>query len=226
MTHHELTPILQQLTEPLEAAIVTHPGFRAGGSHNALHHSCCGFATALLQEELVNSHGIETSRVVASKIDMIPRDPLFSRYLNHVVLYSADHDAIIDPSYSQFMKLFGINSLDAAKHPDLVGLYPTEKIAVIESGTHHEFADSFVSHCLGVRAAAASLVGKERTDNLSFFNGTPDDDVRKAIAAIWDIDLYEPFPLDDSDRQVSLHVTAREALIANKKTSSRGHSAG
>jgi len=212
----QITRITRDIEPSLSKAVASHPGYGIGGVENALISTSCGFTTGILQKHLAEAHHIPTERLIAERLDTLPRDPVFSRYLNHVLLHEPESGTIIDPTYSQFVRLFGASYIEVAQKADLIDAFPNEKIAVFPSREYQQFASEFTRFCIGKRAFIADQLGADTARQQDFFTGLDDTEVPQIVASIWNLDNYEKFPLSQEDQDSTLFRGAMDILTNEK----------
>ena len=85
--------------------------------------SNCGAATALIQYNLQQFHGISTERVITTATQA-PRSKYNSRLFRHVMLLC--DDLIVDPTYGQFFGWMGFRVSATDSNDSLTEVFPTE----------------------------------------------------------------------------------------------------
>lgn len=185
---------MQRIEPSLDEVMRFHP--LAGPEGLRLCGSVCGFASNVLAKYLRQT-GVAKSAV--PKIRELA-EPLPFR---HVVVEV--EGAIIDPTYSQFMSVIGLDIALAASDPTAAALYPKRRIAVIPQGAERAFGERFAQYTL--EDCAPRILRTEQTAHLP-----PEDALFEMLAGIWDPDQYEDFDNGgDGEAQAQRAATRMQA---------------
>lgn len=216
---NSLRGLLDYVTPTLGEAVATHPDYSLGGSGHALRYSSCGFATALLQRHLEREYGIATHRLRNASILTVPKRPSSSGAYDHVVLHEPHHDLVIDPTYSQFMSLFGLTAIRASVMSSELRdqLYPKAQIALFPATDYREFSSSIIAYAAATETERVESVGPIGiSKNTRLPAGLSEETINHVVAEIWNIDRYEPYIYPKTAARTAEFVRAENHL----KTSS------
>lgn len=109
-------------------ALMTLPSTRYTHQEDPARATNCGIATAVLQENLLDHHTVQTERLQGAP----PKMPSYGynrRRFNHVVLRHRDLDLLIDPTYGQ---LFGLAGIDRNSPNTKPSDYPVNLSLVVD----------------------------------------------------------------------------------------------
>lgn len=139
-----------QLEPYLEEAMRFHPAPHLEGF--SLRTSICGFASRVLGERL-KQDGFQTEWQVGRPVD----DPsvLPDRMRTHALLVHPE--ARIDPTWTQWMALVGVDARQASQNPAMAALYPSRRVAVIPAGLERLFGEKFADYALDTVGKVARI---------------------------------------------------------------------
>ncbi len=206
--------------ERIEPSLDEVMRFCVGGSPEGfrLRNSVCGFASNVLSKYLRAKHVRDAGMKIGFAVDDPP--PNFpDRMRWHVLVDSPT--ATIDPTWTQFMTLVGLDPVLAAQHEDLAKLYPARRVAVIPKGTERMFGERFADYALEqvtrVRDVRTKLGADARfwsTDDVCVW--MPSEEAFEVLADIWNPERYERFDNEgDSEAQAQKAVTRLFELARN-----------
>lgn len=183
---------VEQLEPYLEVAMRFHHAAYPEGF--LLRTSICGFASRVLGECL-KQDGLQTEWRVGRPVD----DPslLPDRMRTHALL--AHREATVDPTWTQWMTLVGVDARQASRNPAMAALYPPRRVAVIPAGLERLFGERFADYALDTVGKVARI--RRKMGGVATQESWSTDDVCvwmsheeafELLADIWNPERYQP----------------------------------
>lgn len=201
MSIEKLRANIEYHENSLTAAIKATP-FSYGGDE-CLRNSICGFATIILHDVIRDTYGVSTKR------EIVTSDQLFAHtrrgHMSEHVMLRSPENTIIDPTYSQFMNVIGLDLKLVERVPALAALYPERKIAIIPSDSTDEFCHNLSQMAYSARDEVNSArqevyPGATKESHQKFMDLSPED-IALIYQSIWvSTQAPKPFPISDDDR--------------------------
>ncbi len=180
--------------------------------HLQLRIPVCGIASRALQAVLRDGYDINT-QLVGITTDIIPSYSSEDDPHQHVRLQTDEH--VIDPSFGQYMGLFGL-CYSVAKHYNLADLYPDERIAVYPLNHADQFAENFADHGHARIPLIPMPPYRERVPYGVLRNASLDQSI-DTMQTIWNPGEYVPHKLQrmdwEHDIQTAAECMAKAVLV-------------
>lgn len=204
---------MEQAEPALEEVMQFHPA--PGPEGWCLRGSVCGFASNTLAKYLRTA---KLTTRATPKIRALP-EALPRAMRRHIIVDT--EVATIDPTYSQFMRLTGLDPMLAAEHNDMAALYPDRCIAVIPKGCERGFGERFASYALECVQAVREVRRIEDTwpvDDSS--NWMSQEELFAMLAGIWDPTYYTVFD-NEGDGELQAQRAAQQMLVLAREAARR-----
>lgn len=166
----------------------------------------CGLASRSLQIVLRERYDIDTT-VMGVTTRVIPGyrgEPVPHR---HVMLHSEKN--AIDPTFGQYMGLFGLSFGMAVKNHNLIDLYPRKRIAVYPLAQAARFAEQFANHGHNLVPNIPKPEHTERSPYGVLRNASLTESVN-VMQELWNPKSYEVHKLDNPDSEELMQIESRD----------------
>ncbi len=166
----------------------------------------CGLASRSLQIVLRERYDIDTTLmgVTTNVIPSYRGEPIPHR---HVMLHGKN-DAI-DPTFGQYMGLFGLSFGSAIHDPDLMNMYPRERIAVYPLAHAARFAEEFANHGHNLVPNIPKPKHTERSPYGILRNASLTESVN-LMQELWNPKSYEMHKLYNPDSEELMQIESRD----------------
>lgn len=191
--------ILQEVEAPLGRALKEHsPYLQLIDSDLQLSYSQCAIATAAVQLYLAEQCDVATHRVIGP-LSMLSAGRALDDPVKHVLL-SAEDGRVIDPTYTQFFELVGLNTRVAQEFPETKMLLPERKIALFKEAEELEFGHEVAIKALSIREKITSaLAGRSLELSIArsaLLRRSDEVTVIKTYQSIWQAKNYTSYTVE------------------------------
>lgn len=218
---------LQQIIETIRPSLETELSDCAHATFHFGHESrnllplqlripICGLASRALQNVLREQHNIDTE-LMGVTTNVIPGyrgEPVPHR---HVMLHT-ETDAI-DPTFGQYMGLFGLFHGEVIRDPNLMNMYPSNRIAIYSLAQAAHFAEEFANHGHSLAPIIPKPEHKERSPYGILRNASLKESVN-LMQELWNPSAYEAHKLGNLDSEEQMQIQSHELadLIMHKNS--------